>query len=78
MKRYKHMKKFKVSIAGKVPFNYEVEVEAKNEKEALDEAVNSFGSEMSLEMGEPDWYNAEIDIKGRITTRSNGVDIKEL
>jgi hypothetical protein len=46
------MKKYKVSLAVKVPQNYEVEVEAKDEKDAQKKAIDMFQSEDCFNFGE--------------------------
>lgn len=39
-------KKYMVSVAVNVPFNWEVQIEADNEKEASEKALNTFHNDM--------------------------------
>jgi len=78
------MKKYRVSLALKVYSNFEVEIEANSENEALDLALEKYesGDYNQNNITEPDWANSEIDIdcdkKGKISPMSDGVDIEEV
>ncbi len=65
------MKKFRVSLALKVYSNFEVEVNCKTEKQALDKALEMYyqGDYNEENITEPDWSNAELDID-----EDNGID----
>jgi len=76
------MKKYKVSLAVKVPSNFEVEICANTEKEALKKALEKY------ENGEFDgdnitdlcWNDAELDInkKSIINDSGNGIYIEKI
>jgi len=76
------MKKYRVSLAVKVPSNFEAEVYANTEKEALKEALEKY------ENGEFDgdditdlfWNDSElaIDKKSRISGVGNGICIEKI
>lgn len=76
------MKKYRVSLAVKVPSNFEVGVCANTEKEAFKKALGKY------ENGEFDgnditglcWNDAELDInkKSRISGIGNGICIEEM
>ena len=59
------MKKYKVSLALKVYSNFEIEVSADTEKNALAKALDKYKSGKYDEnnITEPDWVNSELDIK---------------
>jgi hypothetical protein len=59
------MKKFHVSIALKVPANFDIEVSARNKKEALQAAIDKYskGKFDPDDVSEPFWEDAEIDIR---------------
>lgn len=73
MTKMKKIKTYFVSIAGRVPVNFETTIEAENEKEALAIALENDNFELS----EPLWGEEEMDIKGKITHRKSGVYIEE-
>ena len=80
----KTMKKYRVSLALKVYSNFETEVEAHSENEALDLALEKYesGDYDQNNITEPDWANSEIDIdydeKGKISPMSDGAYIEEV
>ena len=76
------MKKYRVSLAAKIPSNFEVEVCANTEKEALKKALEKYDN------GEFDgdniidlcWNDAELDInkKNAINNVGNGICIEKI
>lgn len=75
------MKKYLVSLALKVPCNFEVEVEAKTKAEALEKAMDNWdvGTD-EKNITDPDWNSLELDINNfsNINKDSNGVWIEEI
>lgn len=67
-----------------VSSNFEVEVEAKSEDEALDLVLEKYnrGDYDQNNITEPDWANSELDLdddkNGQISAKSNGVHIEEI
>jgi len=78
----KNMKKYKVSLALKIPSNFEVEVSARTKKEALNKALKKYYNEEFDEdkITDIDWSNLELDIneKSNIGDIGNGIFIKEV
>ena len=76
------MKKYKVSLALKIPSNFEVEVSADTKKEALNKALEKYYNEEfgEDEITEIDWSNIELDIneKGNADDIGNGIFIEEV
>jgi len=76
------MKKYKVSLALKIPSNFEVEVSARTKKEALNKALKKYYNEEFDEdkITDIDWSNLELDIneKSNIGDIGNGIFIKEV
>ena len=76
------MKKYKVSLALKVPSNFEVEVNATTKKEALRKALEKYhNSEFDEDnLTNVDWDNLELDIneKSNINDIGNGIFIEEV
>ncbi len=76
------MKKYKVSLALKIPSNFEVEVSANTKKEALNKALEKYYNEEfdEDEITDIDWSNLELDIneKGNIDDIGNGIFIEEV
>lgn len=74
------MKKYRVSLATKVLCNFEVEVDAKSEKQALNLALEKWDGERSVEsITDPDWSTVELDIdKKRRSKLSSGIYIEEI
>lgn len=76
------MKKYKISLALKIPANFEMEISAKTEKEALKIALRKYYSNSYNEnnITEPDWANHELDIdeKGKMDNIGNGIFIEEI
>lgn len=70
----KKIKKFRVSLALKVYSNFETEVFAKNEKDALSLASHKYevGDYEDYEITEPDFNNSELDID------DGGIQIEEI
>lgn len=72
------MKKYKVSLAVKIPSNFEVEVLASSKKDAFNKAEDMFDSYEENYIIEPIWEDAELDIGDRnINKLSNGIYIEE-
>lgn len=76
------MKKYRVSLACEVYCNFEQEIKAKSEKEAINKAVkkyNNRGYDIEKDITEPDWTNheLEIDLKNPYGLDS-GIYIEEL
>ena len=59
------MKKYRVSLALKVPVNFEVEVNAKSEKQAFGIALEKWENRENISepFSEPLWDEVELDIK---------------
>jgi hypothetical protein len=76
------MKKYKVSLALKIPTNFEVEIRAKTKKEALEKALKKYhtGKFNENTITELDWNNMELDIddRAKIDDVGNGIFIEEL
>ena len=76
------MRKYKVSLALKIPSNFEIEVDAETKKEALEKALEKYYSGEFNEEGitDIDWHNVELDIneKGNIDDLGNGIFIEEM
>lgn len=76
----KNQKKYFVSLALKVPANFEVEISAENKEEAYHKALELFdsGKYESRNITEPDWNNLELDAEGDdIDDLSSGIFIEE-
>ena len=73
----KKQKKYKVSLCVKIPANFEVEVLAKNEKEAFKKAYYEFDGYDEDYITEPMWSETELDIEGD-DENSPGVYIEEI
>jgi hypothetical protein len=76
-KENKKQKKYFVSLCVKIPANFEVEVKAKNEKEAFEKAYNMFDRHDEEKITDPDWANIELDIEGD-DENAPGVHIEEV
>jgi hypothetical protein len=76
------MKKYKVSLALKVPTNFEVEVNATTKKEVLRKALGKYHKSEFDEynLTNFDWDNLELDIneEGNIDDIGNGIFIEEV
>jgi hypothetical protein len=75
------MKKYFVSLALKVPCNFEVKIIAKSEKEALEKALEKWDEKDDLEnVTEPMWDELELDteMKTELDIAGNGVYIQEI
>jgi len=76
------MKKYKVSLALKIPGNFEIEVNATSKRGALRKALEKYhNSEFDEDnLTNVDWGNLELDIneKSNIDDVGNGIDIKEI
>lgn len=76
------MKKYLVSLALKIPTNFEIEVEAKTEKEAFKKALNEYHDRGSCDdhIQDPDWMNIDLDIDTnvKINAVGNGIYIEEI
>ena len=69
--------RYRVSLAGLVPFNYEMEIEAKDEKEALEKGL------IMVDVGNADmpddqiqWDEARLDIGENPSPETDGVWIE--
>lgn len=76
------MKKYRVSLALKIPSNFEIEISGNTKKEALENALEKYYNEEFNEdkITEIDWSNVELDIneKGDIDDIGNGILIEEI
>jgi len=76
------MKKYKVSLALKVPSNFEIEINANTKKEALEKALKKYDSKEFNEnnITNADWENMELDIneKSHMDDIGNGILIEEI
>lgn len=76
------MRKYKVSLALKIPTNFEIEIKANTKKEALKKALEKYYDEEFNEdkITEIDWSNMELDINenGNIDNIGNGIFIERL
>ena len=75
------MKKYLVSLALKVPCNFEARVEANSEKEAFDMAVEEWDNKDDLEkVTEPLWEELELDVdmESKLDNLGNGIFIEEI
>lgn len=73
------MKKYKVSLAVKIPSNFEVEVLASSEKNAFNKAQEMFEGYDENYITEPFWEDAELDIgDGNINKLENGIYIEKI
>lgn len=76
------MKKYNVSLALKIPSNFEIKISANTKKEALEKALEKY---YNVEFNEDkitdiDWGNTELDIneKSNIDDVGNGISIEEI
>ena len=76
------MKKYKVSLAVKIPSNFEVKVCADTEKEALKKALEKYENREfnGDDITDLCWNDAELNInkKSRISCIGNGIFIEEI
>lgn len=76
------MKKYKVSLALKIPSNFEIEINANTKKEALETALKKYynGKFDEDKITDIDWGNMELDIneKSNIEDIGNGIFIEEM
>ncbi len=76
------MKRYKVSLALKIPSNFEVEINANTRKEALEKTLEKYYSNEIIEdkITDIDWSNIELDIdeKGNIDAIGNGIFIEQV
>lgn len=76
------MKKYKVSLALKIPSNFEIEVSANTKREALSKALEKYHNKEFDEdkITDIDWSNLELDIneKGNIDDIGNGIVIERV
>ena len=76
------MKKYRVSLALKIPSNFEVEVKANTKRRALERALEKYqdGKFDEDAVNNIDWSNMELDIdeNGRINDIDNGIFIEEI
>ncbi|OHB58661.1 MAG: hypothetical protein A2173_00520 [Planctomycetes bacterium RBG_13_44_8b] len=59
-------KRYKVSLAMKVPANFEIETDAASETEAIKIAINKYhnGDYTGDNITDPDWIIAKLNIRG--------------
>ena len=77
------MKKYKVSLAIKIPSNFEIEICARTKEEALRKALEKYCNEEfdnEENIASLDWDNSKLDIneKGNIDDIGNGIYIEEI
>jgi len=76
------MKKYRVSLALKIPSNFEVEIKANTKRRALERALEKYqdGKFDEDAVNNIDWSNMELDIyeNGRINDIGNGISIEEI
>lgn len=73
------MKKYRVSLAVKIPSNFEVEVLASSERDAFNKAQKMFNGYDEKYITEPFWEEVELDIDSKnINKLGNGIDIEEM
>lgn len=76
------MKKYQVSLALKIPCNFELEVKARSKKEALDKAIGMFNEYGYNEdyATESDYANTELDINTEVSINhlGNGIVVEEI
>lgn len=76
------MKKYKVSLALKVPSNFEIEIDAFTETSALNKALEKYHqSEFDeVNLTDVDWANLELDIdeESDINDIGNGIYVEEI
>lgn len=76
------MKKYRVSLAVKVPSNFEIEVCANTEKEAFKKTLEKYenGEFNGDDITGLCWNDTELDInkKGKINDSGNGICIEEI
>lgn len=73
------MKKYKVSLAVKIPANFEVEVSASSEQDAFDKAQDMFDGYDEKHISEPFWQETELDIDNEnIHQIGNGIHIEKI
>ena len=75
------MKKYKVSLALKIPSNFEIEIKAKTERKAIEEAIEKFIYRKSNEdnIVDPLWEFIDLDIKQNdMDALDSGVYIEEI
>ena len=76
------MKKYKVSLALKIPGNFEMEVRAVTREEALIKALKKYdnGDFDENNLTDADWSNLELDIneKSNVDDSGNGIYIEEV
>jgi len=74
----KKQKKYFVSLCLKVPANFEVEVRALSEKDAVEKACNMFDGKSGDCISDPIWEETELDIDIKhINKLSSGIHIEE-
>ncbi|HOX61072.1 MAG TPA: hypothetical protein PLV72_03645 [Candidatus Magasanikbacteria bacterium] len=75
------MKKFLVSLALKIPANFEVEVVAVSRESAFEKALAKWESRKnSKNITEPEWESAELDIENtnNIDKDGNGIWVEQI
>ncbi len=76
------MKKYRVSLALKVPANFETEIEAGTKKQALEIALKRYsnGDFDETNISDADWANAELGISesDNIDALGSGIFIEEI
>lgn len=79
-KKTKNLRKYFVSLALKLPCNFEVKVDAASEKEALNKALYNWTHEYDEKyITDPDWVNLELDINYRRPyALESGIHIEEM
>ncbi len=76
------IKQYRVSLALKVPSNFEVEIYAANEKAALKKTLERYhsGEFDEYNLTDADWSNTELDIneESNINDISNGISVEQM
>lgn len=76
------MKKYRVSLAMKIPSNFEVEIDAANEKAAIKKALEKYhdGDFDEDNITDADWSDAELDIneESSVDDIDSGIFIEEI
>lgn len=75
------MKKYKISLALKIPSNFEIEINANSKKDALKKSINEFMYRESNETNitDPDWENIDLDIKeNNMDDLDSGINIEKI
>lgn len=70
-----------MSLAVKIPANFELDVNAKSERHALEVALEKWNArDNAMDITEPEWEEAELDIKKsrKVDNVDNGIWIEKI